>query len=74
MATWQDEDLSGLRRTVNDAEDLAFLREVCSRLHVANLAFEFSDELGLVRAEPALSQPTMVAALDSLNTCVMKHG
>jgi hypothetical protein len=71
---WRDENLSGLRRTVNDAENLSFLREVCSRLYVANPAFEFSDELGLVRAEPALSQPTMVAALENLNTGVIKHG
>ena len=73
-----DEDLSSLRWTVDNADDLAFVREVYSRLYAANPEFELADVLGLVRAEPALSRTTMDAArntaLDGLDTGAMKHG
>ncbi len=73
-----DEDLSGLRWTVDNADDLAFVREVYSRLYPANPAFELADVLTLVRAEPELSRTTMDAArnaaLDALDTGAMKHG
>jgi spore coat polysaccharide biosynthesis protein SpsF len=73
-----DEDLSSLRWTVDNADDLAFVREVYSRLYAANPEFELADVLGLVRAEPALSRTTMDAArntaLDGLDTGAMNHG
>jgi hypothetical protein len=73
-----DEDLPGLRRTVDNADDLAFVREVYSWLYSVNPAFELSDVLSLVRSEPGPSRTTMGAArnaaLDGLDTGAMKHG
>jgi spore coat polysaccharide biosynthesis protein SpsF len=73
-----EEDLSGLRWTVDNADDLAFVREVYARLYPTNPEFELADVLALVRAEPALSRTTMDAArnaaLDGLDTGAMKHG
>ena len=73
-----DEDLSGLRWTVDNADDLAFVRKVYARLYPTNPEFELADVLTLVRAEPNLSRTTMDAArnaaLDGLDTGAMKHG
>jgi len=70
-----DEDLSDLRWTVDNAEDLAFVREVYARLYPSNPQFEVADVLALVRAEPVLSRTTMDAernaALKGLDTGAM---
>jgi glutamate-1-semialdehyde 2,1-aminomutase len=48
------EDLSGLRWTVDEPEDLEFVRRVFAILHPANPAFGMRDVLGLLQREPAL--------------------
>ena len=70
-----DEDLSNLRWTVDNADDLAFVREVYARLYPTNPAFEMQDVLDLVRSEPSLSRTSMDAernaALKGLDTGAM---
>lgn len=70
-----EEDLSDLRWTVDNPDDLAFVREVYSRLYPVNAAFELTDVLKLVRSDPPLSRTSMDAernaALKGLDTGVM---
>ena len=72
-----DEDLSDLRWTVDNPDDLAFVRAVYDRLYPSDPAFEWNDVLALVRAAPALSrtstQSARNAALNGLDTGAMKH-
>lgn len=72
-----DEDLSGLRWTVDNPDDLVFVRAVYERLYPGDPAFEWQDVLTLVRAEPDLSlaarESARNAALDGLDTGVMRH-
>lgn len=72
-----EEDLSNLRWTVDNADDLAFVRTVYERLYSENPTFEWGDVLALVRSNPDLSRTTMDAArnvaLDGLDTGAMKH-
>jgi len=69
------EELSDLRWTVDNADDLAFVREVYARLYPSNPQFETADVLALVRAEPQLNRTTMDAernaALKGLDTGAM---
>lgn len=71
-------DLSSLRWTVDNADDLAFVREVYAELYPSNPAFDAEDVLALLRDRPTLSrtseQAARNAALDGLDTGAMKHG
>lgn len=71
-------DLSDLRWTVDNADDLAFVREVYSELWPTNPKFEVADVLELLERRPALSRTSedsaRNAALDGLDTGAMKHG
>jgi spore coat polysaccharide biosynthesis protein SpsF len=73
-----DPDLSDLRWTVDNPDDLAFVRAVYERLYPVDPAFEWQDVLALVRDEPSLSRTTTEsarnAALNGLDTGAMKHG
>jgi len=51
----QDEDLSDLRWTVDEPEDLEFVRAVYARLYPANPAFTTRDILDLLERDPSLS-------------------
>ena len=51
-----DQDLSGLRWTVDDDKDLEFVRRVYDRLHHANPNFKTAEVLGLLRADPDLAR------------------
>lgn len=69
------EDLSDLRWTVDNPDDLAFVREVYARLYPANPAFELADVLALLEREPGLSRTSVDAvrnaALQGLDTGAM---
>ena len=69
------ENHSDLRWTVDDADDLQFVRAVYERLYPHNEEFEFEDVLGLLDAEPGLSRTTRDAirnaALLGLDTGAM---
>lgn len=73
-----DVDLSGLRWTVDNADDLAFVREVYAELYAENPEFDVEDVLALLQARPSLSRTAADAArnaaLDGLDTGAMKHG
>lgn len=70
-------DTSDLRWTVDNADDLSFVRSIYSRLYPTNPEFEFEDVLSLLRSEPGLSRTNQEAgrnaALDGLNTGAMDH-
>ena len=70
-----DEDLSDLRWTVDNPDDLAFVRSVYERLYPTKPDFDLHDVLALARAEPQLSRTTMDAqrneALNGLDTGAM---
>ena len=69
-------DLSDLRWTVDNPDDLAFVREVYARLYPGNPAFELGDVLDLLEAEPGLGRTSADAmrnaALQGLDTGAMK--
>lgn len=69
------EDLSDLRWTVDNPDDLVFVREVYATLYPANPAFELADVLALLDREPGLSRTTADAvrnaALQGLDTGAM---
>ena len=69
-----DRDLSDLRWTVDTPEDLAFVREIYTRL---GSGFAMRDVLALLAKEPELSRTQSHgrrnAALDGLDTGAMKH-
>ena len=69
------EDLSDLRWTVDNPDDLAFVREVYARLYPGNPAFELADVLALLEREPGLSRTSADAvrnaALQGLDTGAM---
>lgn len=71
-----DEDLSELRWTVDNADDLAFVRQMYAHLYPRNPEFELQDVLTLLRAEPALSRTSKDAArnaaLGGLDTGAME--
>ncbi len=71
-------DLSALRWTVDDADDLFFVRSVYSELLPVNPRFDVDDVLALLEARPKMSRTATDAprnsALDGLDTGVMKHG
>lgn len=71
-------DLSHLRWTVDNADDLTFVRAVYEKLYPANPAFELDDVLDLLEREPSLARTSADsarnAALDGLDTGAMKHG
>lgn len=70
-------DLSALRWTVDNADDLTFVRTIYERLYPVNPAFEMSDVLRLLEKEPGLSRTSTNAsrnaALDGLDTGAMEH-
>jgi spore coat polysaccharide biosynthesis protein SpsF len=70
-------DFSDLRWTVDNSDDLEFVRSVYSRLYLENPEFEFEDVLSLLRAEPSLSRTNRDAgrnvALDGLDTGAMER-
>jgi len=72
-----DVDLSSLRWTVDNAEDLAFVRSVYASLFPARPDFDVADVLDFVREHPELSRTSAEAArnaaLDGLDTGVMKR-
>jgi spore coat polysaccharide biosynthesis protein SpsF len=69
------QDLSGLRWTVDDPDDLEFVRAVYGRLYPGNPAFDVAEILDLLRTEPSMSRTTMDAernaALKGLDTGAM---
>lgn len=71
-------DLSALRWTVDNAEDLAFVREVYAELYPSSPEFDVEDVLELLEFRPSLSRTSADAArnaaLNGLDTGVMKHG
>lgn len=71
-------DLSELRWTVDTSADLDFVRNVYENLYPTNPEFELDDILGFLTAHPELSRSSRDssrnAALDGLDTGVMKHG
>jgi len=50
-----EQNFSHMRWTVDEPEDLAFVRQVYAALHPANPSFRMLDIVGLVEREPALS-------------------
>lgn len=72
-----DVDLSSLRWTVDNADDLAFVRAVYAELHGVNPEFEIDDVLDLLRRRPELSRTSADsarnAALNGLETGAMRH-
>ena len=72
-----EKDLSDLRWTVDNADDLAFVRAIYSRLYESNPAFDMHEILQLLEHEPGLSRSASDArrnaALDGLDTGAMKH-
>lgn len=72
-----DVDLSDLRWTVDNADDLAFVRTVYQELLPANPEFDLDDVLDLLRRRPELSRTDSDAkrnaALDGLDTGAMRH-
>jgi spore coat polysaccharide biosynthesis protein SpsF len=72
-----DIDLSSLRWTVDNADDLAFVREVYEELYPANPAFETEDVLALLERRPSLTRTSADAArnaaLNGLETGAMRH-
>lgn len=73
-----DVDLSSLRWTVDNADDLAFVRSVYAELYPANPEFDVEDVLALLERQPSLSRTSADAArnaaLNGLETGAMKHG
>lgn len=71
------QDHSDLRWTVDNTEDLEFVRVVYERLFQRNPEFEYEDVLELLRSEPELSRTSRNsgrnAALDGLDTGAMDH-
>lgn len=51
----QEQDLSALRWTVDEPEDLTFVRSIYEHLYVPNVVFHMEDILGLLRTHPELS-------------------
>lgn len=72
-----DQDLSGLRWTVDDPADLEFVRTVYGHLYSSNPEFEWWDVLAFLQGHPELSRTTLDAArnaaLDGLDTGAMRH-
>lgn len=68
-------DLSNLRWTVDNPDDLAFVREVYAQLYAHNPAFELGDVLALIASEPQLNRTSADAmrnaALKGLETGAM---
>lgn len=73
-----DIDMSTLRWTVDNADDLAFVRAVYGELHPSDPSFDVVDVLELLQRDPSLtrtsSDAARNAALDGLDTGAMKHG
>lgn len=71
-------DLSSLRWTVDNADDLEFVRSVYGELYPANPEFDVEDVLALLQSRPSLSRTSADAArnaaLNGLETGAMKHG
>ena len=71
-----DVDLSDLRWTVDNAEDLDFVRSVYTRLYPGDPEFDIDAILELLRAEPSLSRTSLDAvrnaALEGLETGAME--
>lgn len=71
-------DLSALRWTVDNPDDLAFVRAVYDALYESDPGFDVPEILALLRAQPSLSRTSADsarnAALDGLDTGAMKHG
>lgn len=70
-------DLSSLRWTVDNSEDLAFARSVYGELLASTPNFDVADVLDLLERRPEFSRTTADsmrnAALDGLDIGVMKH-
>jgi spore coat polysaccharide biosynthesis protein SpsF len=68
-------DLSDLRWTVDNPDDLAFVREVYAQLYAQDPAFELDDVLALLAREPLLNRTSADAkrnaALEGLDTGAM---
>lgn len=71
-------DLSSLRWTVDNADDLAFVRSVYSALLPVRPEFDVDDVLELLASQPSLSRTeadaARNAALDGIDTGAMRHG
>lgn len=71
-------DNSNLRWTVDNADDFAFVAQVFDYLWPLNPNFDYEDVLALLKEHPELSRTAAHAqrnaALNGLNTGVMKHG
>lgn len=72
-----DVDLSSLRWTVDNADDLAFVRAVYTDLHGVQPQFDVDDVLELLQRRPSLSRTSADsarnAALNGLATGAMRH-
>ncbi len=72
-----DVDLSALRWTVDNADDLAFVREVYAELLPEAPVFDVADVLALLERRPSLSRTSADsarnAALNGLETGAMQH-
>lgn len=72
-----DVDLSSLRWTVDNADDLAFVRAVYSELLPGKPEFDIDDVLALLQRRPELSRTSADsarnAALNGLETGAMRH-
>lgn len=70
-----DTDYSALRWTVDNSDDLAFVRKIYSTLFDENPDFEYGDVLALLAKQPELTRTTMDAernaALQGLDTGAM---
>lgn len=73
-----DLDLSSLRWTVDNADDLTFVRAVYAELLLGNQEFDVEDVLALLESRPELTRTSADAArnaaLDGLDTGAMSHG
>ena len=73
----RSQDNSHLRWTVDNAEDLDFVRRIYSNFSDAFPSFDYEDILGALEANPSLDSREVVAhrnaALDGLDTGVMRH-
>lgn len=70
-------DRSTLRWTVDEAEDLEFVRTIYAHLYPVNPAFDYRDVLDLLKENPPLHRTVQDAprnaALEGLNTGAMEH-
>jgi spore coat polysaccharide biosynthesis protein SpsF len=70
-------DLSNLRWTVDEPDDLSFVRSIYDELYPDNQAFDLDDVLSLLERQPELRRTSADAArnaaLDGIDTGAMRH-